>query len=255
MTTQLWLDILTPIIGPILTAIARKVAPKIPKSWIPVLAVVLGAAANLIATKTIGDGSPSPLLAGALGLAGIGTYELTKPITKGATAAVSALISGFLLLFVSPGYAADAPKIPAPPEAEVKYYKANEFSVDVFGGLRTSDFDTERSHAGVGMNYFLTENIGVGVATSWEDLNGQFFDNISVRGIYRIPIDKNCIYGFLGGQFLFDPDDWAANFGVGVERRWIPHLGTFLEIGMHKELTGDERAASATAKVGIRIPF
>lgn len=147
------------------------------------------------------------------------------------------------------------PTLPTPPEAVVKYYHANEFSLDAFGGLRTSDFDSERSHAGVGVNYFLTENIGFGTSTSWEDLNGEFFDNISVRGIYRIPIDKNAIYGYVGGQYLFDNDDWAAALGVGVERRWTRHFGTFLEIGMHKELTGDERPASATAKIGVRVPF
>jgi hypothetical protein len=141
------------------------------------------------------------------------------------------------------------------PDEGQAFYRKGEFSLDTFGGLRTSDFDSEKSHVGVGMNYFLTENIGAGVATSWEDASGQFFDNINVRVIYRIPIDKNAIYGFAGGQFLFDNDDWAAELGVGVERRWTRHFGTFLEIGMHKELTGEERPASATAKVGVRIPF
>lgn len=141
-------------------------------------------------------------------------------------------------------------------ETNKAYFKAKEFSAEVFGGVRTSNFDDERSHAGIGVNYFLTENIGAGVDTSWEDMNGQAFDNISVRGIYRVPVnDKHAFYGFLGGQFLFDDDDWAALIGIGAERRWKPWLGTFVEIGMHKELTGNERAASATAKVGVRVPF
>jgi len=160
-----------------------------------------------------------------------------------------------LVLAGSIAMAADGPKMPTPPEAVANYFRANEFSVEAFGGVRTSDFDSERSHAGVGVSYFFTENIGARVSSAWEDMNGAFFDNLSVRGIYRIPIDKNAIYGFAGGQFLFDNDDWAALLGVGVERRWTPHFGTFLEIGMHKELTGDERPASATAKVGVRIPF
>lgn len=150
---------------------------------------------------------------------------------------------------------ADEPKLPTPPEAVANYYHANEFSLDAFGGLRTSDFNSERSHAGIGVNYFITENIGFGAATSWEDLNGEFFDNISARAIYRIPIDKNAIYGYVGAQYLFDNDDWAGNLGVGVERRWTRHFGTFLEIGMHKEITGIERPAAATAKIGVRIPF
>ncbi len=136
-----------------------------------------------------------------------------------------------------------------------KFFRANEFSVEGFAGLRTSDFDDERSHAGVGVSYYITENIGFGADTSWEDLNGHFFDNLSARALYRIPIDRNAIYGFLGGQFLFDPDDWAGILGVGVERRWTPRIGTFLEIGMFKELTGDERAAAATARVGVRYAF
>lgn len=248
MTSKEWIDLLTPVVGPVLTAFAKKLAPKVPPSLVPLIAVVLGAAANLIGTKTIAGAEPNVLSAALLGLAGIGVYEATKPITKKATAVATAFIGGFMLLFASPANAAQAPDV-------VKYYKANEFSIDAFGGLRTSDFDTERSHTGVGLNYYLSQNWGLGIATSWEDLNGEFFDNITVRGLYRIPINRSAIYGFLGGQFLFDNDDWAALFGVGVEHRWLPRLGTFVEIGMHKELTGNERPASATAKVGVRVPF
>lgn len=134
------------------------------------------------------------------------------------------------------------------------YFRANEFSIDLFGGVRTGDFDSERSSAGFGVNLFLTENIGIGASTAFEDLNGSAFDNFSLRGIYRIPINKNAIYGFAGGQRLLNQGDWAGELGVGVERRWNYSIGTFAEVGMHKELTG-ERNTSATGKVGLRCSF
>lgn len=146
-----------------------------------------------------------------------------------------------VLLLASPLYAED-------------YYRACEFSVDAFGSVATTDFDNERGSAGFGVNFFMTENIGVGVSTAFEDLDGSTFDNVSVRGIYRIPIRKNAIYGFAGGKRLLNDGDWAGLIGMGVERRWTKAFGTFLECGGEKELTG-QRNVKAFGTAGIRINF
>jgi len=157
-----------------------------------------------------------------------------------------------LVLAGSIAMAADGPTMPTPPEAVADYYRAKEFSIDAFGGLTTSDFDNERSYLGLGINYFITEEFGASVQTSFPNAGGQFFENIAVRGIYRAIFNKNALYGYAGPQFLFKDDDWVGELGVGLERRWTRHFGTFAEVGILKELTGDSRNAAASGRVGVR---
>lgn len=243
MDAATWINIFTPVITPIITAGIKKLTV-LPKWLTPVVAIGVGALGNYLAQLSMG--SPNNIwLTLALALAGIGVRELTKhvnPMTVPPAVAPLFILCGLLVLPSSAG------------EPEVPYFRAGEFSIDLFGGVKTTDFDNERSSAGFGVNLFLTENIGIGASTAFEDLSGSAFDNFSLRGIYRIPIHKNAIYGFGGAQRLLNQGDWAGELGVGVERRWTSHFGTFVEVGMHKELTG-ERNASATGKVGIRVAF
>lgn len=248
MDATMWINIFTPLVTPIIVAGVKKLT-ELPKWLTPVVAIGVGALGNYLAQLSLG--SPNNVwLTLALALAGIGVRELTKhvnPMTL-KPAATLLMLSGLLVI---PASAAD--------KADVPYFKAGEFSVDLFGGVKTPDFDRERSSAGFGVNLFITENIGIGASTAFEDMNGSAFDNFSLRGIYRIPLsyvpgNQNAIYGFAGAQRLLNQGDWAGELGVGVERRWARHFGTFAEIGMFKELTG-ERNVSATGKVGVRVVF
>lgn len=156
----------------------------------------------------------------------------------------------FIALLALPVKAAE---IPSPPEAEQAFYKAG-VELEVAGQVRTTDFDTERGSAGVGLSAYFTESIGVRATTAFEDLRGSVFDNVSIHGLYRMPLNKNAIYGYAGAQRLLNDGEWALEGGVGAERRWARHFATFAEIGFHKQLTG-ERPITALGKVGVRIPF
>lgn len=249
MTSKEWVDILTPVVGPVLTALAKKFAPKIPPSWVPLIAIVLGAAANLIGVKTIANGEPNVLSAALLGLAGIGVYETTKPITKGAKAAAVPLIA-FLCFFGLPAHAAPAPAaIPAP---VVEKYYGSEVSADLFAGYGTTDFNEGIGFTGFGVNYYLNDNLGVGASTSFNSFSGRFFDNVSLKGLYRIPIGKNAIYGFAGGLRELDQDKWGLTIGGGVERRIAKYLSLYGEVAMEKFSDIDP---VAVGKIGIRIPL
>lgn len=79
MTTQDWINVLTPVIGPLLTVAAKTVVPKIPKPYLPWIAIAFAMASNLVATRVTG-GELDYLLAGALGLAGIGVREATEAV-------------------------------------------------------------------------------------------------------------------------------------------------------------------------------
>jgi hypothetical protein len=161
-------------------------------------------------------------------------------------------IISILMLLAALTRAAD---LPFPPEASGEYFRAKELSVEGFGGLNTSDFDHERSYVGVGVNYFLTDELGVAVQTSFPNVGGLFFENIAARGIYRAIFNQNALYGYVGPQWLIKDDDWAGELGVGLERRWTRHWGTYAEVGIWKGLTGHNRDASATGRVGVRWAF
>lgn len=84
MDATFWINLLTPVLGPILTAMAKKVWPLMPKWLTPILAIVLGALSNIGGSAAFGV--PIELgTAAALGVAGIGVREVTKhfnPLTR-----------------------------------------------------------------------------------------------------------------------------------------------------------------------------
>lgn len=136
-----------------------------------------------------------------------------------------------------------------------EFYKADEFAVDAFGGIVTEDLDSEQALYGFGVQYYLTKNLGAGVYTSLGDLSGKTFDNVSVRGLWRVPYEKHALYFFGGVTRQLDGSDWSLQLGPGYEFRPIDHIGLFAEVGMNKVWTGDERPLAATVRGGIRFSF
>lgn len=148
-----------------------------------------------------------------------------------------------VLLLASPLFAAD----------EVSsFYRDHEFQIDSFYQTVTSDFEAESGSAGLGLNAFITRNIGVGVSTDLSDLNGHLIDNVSLRGIYRVPIDRTALYGYGGATRYMEAEEWAINLGVGAEVRFTPNVGPFIEAGMIKLL---KHGAEATGRVGFRVSW
>lgn len=79
-TAAFWIDALTPIVTPLLTAGVKKLMPSLPALSIPPIAIVLGVVANALGTVAIGSevGLSGVVKAVALALAGIGVRELQK---------------------------------------------------------------------------------------------------------------------------------------------------------------------------------
>lgn len=139
-------------------------------------------------------------------------------------------------------------------QAEESFYRPFEFQVDAFGELHTQDFDSERSAAGFGVNLFFTENFGIGASTSFRDLRGSAFDNVSLRGIWRAPFGRNAVYLFGGVTRQLQGGEWDLFLGPGLETRFTPNFGIFAETGINKQLTGS-REATAIGRLGIRVSF
>lgn len=139
-------------------------------------------------------------------------------------------------------------------------FHGNELSAEVFGAVISPDLDSETTGYGYGVQYYLPwiENLGGGVYTSFKDLSGHMFDNVSARLLWRVPVaDKHAFYAHGGGTRYFHGDDtrWTLILGPGYSYRPWKHIDFFSEIGMEKELTGEERELSATARAGVRFVF
>ena len=159
------------------------------------------------------------------------------------------VIAGILFLVACLSRAAEPP-LPIVPETTSFY--GSEFSIDGFVGTATTDFNDERSFTGFGVNLFLNDNFGIGASSSFNDLNGQFIDNVSLRGIYRVPIGRTALYGFAGGLRHLEADKWGVTLGGGVEHRFSRWFNLFGEIGIEKFVDIDP---VAVVKTGFRLPL
>jgi hypothetical protein len=143
-------------------------------------------------------------------------------------------------------------KAPVIPEASC--FSDHEFQLDIFGQYSVGEGPTQvglfRDHGwggGIGLNYFFSRNIGIGVDAAWLDAKESPFsgDGFNVDNdtttihqfsgslIFRAPMDSACLapYVYVGGGMAVDGEQWAtAHAGVGVEYRIVPQkVGIFLD--------------------------
>jgi hypothetical protein len=150
-------------------------------------------------------------------------------------------------------------------EVSMPRYTAYEFSFDAFGSYQTvqdnlSDlFDTTIKHGlwggGVGLNYFFTRNIGLGVDANAQDNRGNFIDQVSASLLARLPLGASgwapYIYG--GGGRATDPEwEWLVHGGVGIEYRWNPTTGIFID---GRYVWTDETFDRLVLRAGMRLIF
>lgn len=138
-------------------------------------------------------------------------------------------------------------------------YNAGEFGVDLTVGVRTANLDDEESNYGFGLQYYITRNLGLGAYTTLTEMGGHTFENVSVRGLWRIPIEKHAFY-FFGGvtrqlHVGSEEDGWSLQLGPGYQYMLVEHVSLFSEVGLDKVWTGDERPLAATIRGGLRFSF
>ena len=122
-------------------------------------------------------------------------------------------------------------------------YRAQEFSADVFGTgsvgqytldhISSSRIDHDgRLGLGVGLNYFFTQNLGMGIDAGTESTSHYFVDRVSANFIARFPLGDSGFAPYLlgGGGRQFDPSElWFGDAGAGIEFRFTPHVGIFTD--------------------------
>ncbi len=161
---------------------------------------------------------------------------------------------------------------PAPPQPVVvendvePYYRNLEFSVDGFGVLALGSQDIDhisgarirhdaRFGAGAGVNLFFNKMVGIGGDVWSLDTTGRFIDNASGNLIVRFPIGDSPFapYAFGGGGYQFDRvKQGFGQFGGGVEIRFNPHVGFFVDARyIIPRRTGDY----GLGRAGLRFSF
>ncbi|MGC3989939.1 MAG: hypothetical protein QM796_09735 [Chthoniobacteraceae bacterium] len=122
----------------------------------------------------------------------------------------------------------------------------------------STDYDHTDYGAGVGVNYFVTRNLGASLEADW--LNGHSDIGAgSINAIYRFPWENEThslglapyVYVGAGGQF----DGVSAAFGQvggGVELRFAQHWGTFVD---GRYVLHDSNLNYGLFRAGVRINF
>jgi hypothetical protein len=144
-------------------------------------------------------------------------------------------------------------------------YTAQELSFDMFGSFTAAErglshlFETNIRHGewggGVGLNYFFIRELGIGADINIPANGGNFVDSVSASLIARWPIEPSGFapYIFGGGGRGTDPAwEWLAHAGVGVEYRWNPTTGIFVD---GRYMWADQSFDRLILRGGVRLVF
>jgi hypothetical protein len=146
-------------------------------------------------------------------------------------------------------------------------YRANELSVDGFGSASVGKYTIEhfsnarvrhnaRLGAGGGVDYFFTRNLGIGVEAYSENTTGVFIDSASANLTLRLPLGQSGFapYAFGGGGRQFDVGSavWFGQAGAGMEYRFCPHVGVFIDA---RAVLPNETKYYGVARLGLRFAF
>ena len=145
-------------------------------------------------------------------------------------------------------------------------YRANELSLDAFGTASLGKYTIEhvsearvrhntRLGVGVGVNYFFTQNIGIGGDAYSENTSGAFIDDASGSVILRLPLGQSGFspYVFGGGGGQFDRQHLTfAQAGAGLEFRFTQHLGLFADA---RYVLPNKTKFFGVGRAGLRFAF
>ena len=148
-------------------------------------------------------------------------------------------------------------KNPIPPEP---CFAETELQLDVYGAFVGPDGGVHHDGwgGGLGVNYYFSRHIGVGVDGTVTDNEGPELWQVHAHLLARFPIDTGsfCFAPYLkvgGGYQLDSQNDWSYGVGGGIEFRLTPRFGIFGEGGYY--WTESDSNNYAQAKAGIRFIF
>lgn len=161
---------------------------------------------------------------------------------------------------------------------EVGCFLDQELQIDIYGAYVDGNGHYHagpiRDHGwggGIGINYFFSRNIGIGVDGTWiaakenaavsTSDDRTVFHNVTGSLIFRFPVDELCLapYLFVGGGFHVDGEQWAsAHAGLGLEYRIVPNkVGIFTDARYtyFGDRYGNGDQGNVMVKAGVRFVF
>jgi len=175
-----------------------------------------------------------------------------------------------LLLAAFPAWSDEALTInndhPAPPAFATGIYRPCELSLSGFGtaSFGESSFDhlsgarirhDTRLGGGVGLSYFLNRYVGIGAEAESQNTDGVFLDSASGNVILRLPLGDSGFAPsvFAGGGHQFgQTKQWFGQAGVGLEYRFNPHVGVFIDA---RGVVPAETKRYGVARLGMSFAF
>jgi hypothetical protein len=144
---------------------------------------------------------------------------------------------------------------------EKSYFRDNEFSADLFGSYTFADGSGRLSDdwgGGLGLNYFVSRNLGLGLDAYWWDgdrISNEVVTAVSGSIILRLPMDSVHLAPYLlggaGGTFS-GVDQLTFHGGLGMEYRFTPHVGTFVD---GRYVFADDTNNYGLVRFGFRYAF
>jgi hypothetical protein len=146
-------------------------------------------------------------------------------------------------------------------------FSANELSLDLSGSYIAQErgiehlFETSIKHnrgtwgGNIGVNYFITRNIGVGADASMSANGGNFVDVVLGDLILRLPLGDSGFapYVFGGGGRTTDATwEWVGQAGVGLEYRFSRRIGLFAD---GRYIWPQHSPDALLLRTGVRIVF
>ncbi len=135
-------------------------------------------------------------------------------------------------------------------------FRAKEFSVDGFYGIRDRDGGSGSEHGGgVGLGHYFTRHLGCMVEgfVLGEDAGDEF--TLSTSALFRIPVDHAAfaLYGLVGTGYSFgDAEEWGFEIGGGIDVRLLDKTSGFFDARYAEPEDGD---SSTRFRLGIRLLF
>ncbi len=144
-------------------------------------------------------------------------------------------------------------------------FTANELSLDLFGSYINPEqkfehlFQSNIRHGawggGVGLNYFILREIGVGADVNLSDHPGRIVDQAIGNLILRLPIEKAGFAPYIfggAGRGVYPAWEWVYDGGVGLEFRLNPATGIFADA---RYIWADHSTDRVLFRAGLRFVF
>lgn len=156
----------------------------------------------------------------------------------------------------------DSKKVVIAPVQE-DLFRAGEIQIDAsFAALlgRYNGRNANGIGGNLGLNYFITRYIGIGVDNTvggWVGSgNNGAFDNLQGNLILRYPIESLHLapYALVGGGATWGSNrgQGNGNVGGGIEYRFTRNIGTFVD---SRYLYGNNSLNSSLTRIGLRFSF